>query len=193
MLHPLWIRWSLEMLITVGALPLPGGPDARLALDTLAHDPGARRRVAVIGNGNVALDVACRERGLDPAAIDTGALILTGVAVRRSNARAIGDLLLARADGSPQRFYSLSAQIQRERKAYYDILERTQRGSLDVTDWLAWFLGCLLRSIHGAEQTLSSVLMKARYWQQWASVPMNDRQIKLWEIFPAYKRRIQQN
>jgi Fic family protein len=61
-------------------------------------------------------------------------------------ARAIGDLLLARADGSPQRFYSLSAQIQRERKAYPDILERTQKGTLDVTEWLAWFLDALHRA-----------------------------------------------
>jgi len=63
-------------------------------------------------------------------------------------ARAIGDLLLARADGSPQRFYSLSAQIQRERKAYYDILERTQKRSMDVTEWLAWFLDTLHRAAH---------------------------------------------
>src|SRR5690606_4918324 len=62
-------------------------------------------------------------------------------------ARAIGDLLLARADGSPQRFYSLSAQIQRERKAYYDILERTQKRSMDVTEWLAWFLDTLHRAV----------------------------------------------
>ncbi|WP_337261502.1 MULTISPECIES: Fic family protein [unclassified Serratia (in: enterobacteria)] len=65
-------------------------------------------------------------------------------------ARAIGDLLLARADGSPQRFYSLSAQIQRERKAYYAILERTQKGSMDVTEWLLWFLGALHRAIDQA-------------------------------------------
>lgn len=62
-------------------------------------------------------------------------------------ARAVGDLFLARADGSPQRFYSLSAQIQRDRKDYYDVLERTQKGTLDVTDWLSWFLGTLARAI----------------------------------------------
>ena len=56
-------------------------------------------------------------------------------------------MLLARADGSPQRFYSLSAQIQRERKDYYDILERTQKGTMDVTEWLAWFLGTLRRAV----------------------------------------------
>jgi Fic family protein len=60
-------------------------------------------------------------------------------------ARAVGDLFLARADGSPRRFYSLSARIQREREAYYEVLERTQQGSLDATEWLAWFLGTLRR------------------------------------------------
>jgi Fic family protein len=94
-------------------------------------------------------------------------------------ARAICDLALARADGALQRFYSLSAQIQRERREYYEQLERTQKGPLDVTPWLDWFLGCLLRAIEGAEQTLSGVLTKARFWQRWASAPMNERQIKL--------------
>jgi Fic family protein len=94
-------------------------------------------------------------------------------------ARAIGDLLLARADGSPQRFYSLSAQIQRERKAYYDILERTQKGTLDVTAWLAWFLEALHHAVDHAEQNLSIVLAKTRFWQRWTSTPMNARQIKL--------------
>ncbi|MBP7547986.1 MAG: Fic family protein, partial [Corallincola sp.] len=84
-------------------------------------------------------------------------------------ARAIGDLLLARADGSPQRFYSLSAQIQRERKAYYDILEQTQKGTLDVTAWLSWFLATLHRAIDQAQQGLDAVLFKARFWQQWAT------------------------
>jgi Fic family protein len=94
-------------------------------------------------------------------------------------ARAIGDLLLARADGSPQRFYSLSAQIQRERKAYYDILERTQKGTMDVTEWLVWFLDSLHRAVDQAQGTLDAVLLKARYWQQWATIPLNERQVKL--------------
>lgn len=94
-------------------------------------------------------------------------------------ARAVGDMALARAEQSAQRFYSLSSQIQRERKDYYDLLERTQKGTLDVTDWLAWFLGCLLRAIEGAETTLAAVLTKARFWQRWAGTPMNARQIKL--------------
>ncbi|MEM5448368.1 Fic family protein [Paraburkholderia sp. BR10936] len=94
-------------------------------------------------------------------------------------ARAIGDLLLARADGSAQRFYSLSAQIQRERKGYYDILERTQRGSMDVTLWLAWFFDALHRAVDQAQITLDAVLAKARFWHEWATTPFNERQVKL--------------
>jgi len=94
-------------------------------------------------------------------------------------ARAVGDLLLARADGSPQRFYSLSAQIQRERKAYYDILEHTQKGTLDVTDWLIWFLDALHRAVDQAQHTLDAVLAKARFWQRFAGTPLNARQAKL--------------
>jgi len=94
-------------------------------------------------------------------------------------ARAIGDLLLARADGSAERFYSLSAQIQRERKDYYDILERTQKGTLDITEWLAWFLDALHRAIDHAQLTLNVVLSKASFWRYWASTPFNERQIKL--------------
>ena len=94
-------------------------------------------------------------------------------------ARAVGDLFLARADGSPQRFYSLSAQIQRERKAYYELLERTQKQSLDVTDWLAWFLGTLHRAVDQAQHTLDTVLARQRFWQRWATTPLNERQVKL--------------
>lgn len=94
-------------------------------------------------------------------------------------ARAVGDLFLARADGSPQRFYSLSAQIQRERKDYYDILERTPKGTLDVTGWLSWFLGTLGRVVSSAQSTLDAVLVKARFWQRWAGTPLNERQVKL--------------
>lgn len=94
-------------------------------------------------------------------------------------ARAIGDLLLARADGSPQRFYSLSAQIQRERKAYYEILERTQKGTMDVTEWLAWFLDIFHRAVDQAQHSLDAVLVKARFWQRIAGTPMNARQVKL--------------
>jgi Fic family protein len=94
-------------------------------------------------------------------------------------ARAIGDLLLARADGSPQRFYSLSAQIQRERKAYYEILERTQKGNLDVTEWLLWFLQMLGEAVRLANHALDAVLDKARFRQRMTGVALNERQIKV--------------
>ncbi|WP_066735365.1 Fic family protein [Cupriavidus sp. D384] len=94
-------------------------------------------------------------------------------------ARAIGDLMLARADGSSQRFYSLSAQIQRERNAYYDILERTQKNSMDVTPWLAWFFDTLLRAVQQAHATLDDVLGKARFWRHWGMQALNARQVKV--------------
>ena len=93
--------------------------------------------------------------------------------------RAVGDMALARAEGTCQRFYSFSAQIQRERKDYYDQLETTQKGPLDVTPWLSWFLGCLLRAVQGADATLAGVLDKAQFWQRWAGTPMNERQTKV--------------
>jgi len=93
--------------------------------------------------------------------------------------RAVGDMALARAEGTSQRFYSFSAQIQRERKDYYDQLEAAQKGPLDVTPWLHWFLGCLLRAVTGADTTLTGVLDKAQFWQRWAGTPMNERQTKV--------------
>jgi Fic family protein len=94
-------------------------------------------------------------------------------------ARAIGDLFLSRADGSSQRFYSLSAQIQRERKDYCRVLEQSRKGSMDVTAWLRWFLGALERSVTNAQGTLDAVLHKARLWQTRGATPLNARQIKL--------------
>jgi len=91
-------------------------------------------------------------------------------------ARAIADLGLARSEHSTQRFYSMSAQIRRERNDYYDILERAQKGTMDVTAWMDWFLGCLGSAIDGAETTLATVLRKARFWQEHRDVPINDRQ-----------------
>lgn len=91
-------------------------------------------------------------------------------------ARAIADMSLARADGTKDRFYSMSAQIEAERKAYYEILERTQRGDLDVTRWLRWFLECLERAIDQAEEVLGGVLKKARLWQRINRRPVNERQ-----------------
>ncbi|RPJ10221.1 MAG: Fic family protein, partial [Deltaproteobacteria bacterium] len=94
-------------------------------------------------------------------------------------ARAIADMTLARSEQNAQRFYSMSAQIRLERTAYYDILEATQKGDLDVTAWLEWFLGCLDRAIEGAEVTLSSVLRKARFWEANKNQPLNERQRKV--------------
>ena len=94
-------------------------------------------------------------------------------------ARAIADMALARSEGSSQRFYSMSTQIEAERNAYYDILERTQKGNLDVTGWTIWFLGCLHRAIDGAQGVLSSVTFKAKFWERAATVSLNDRQIKV--------------
>jgi Fic family protein len=91
-------------------------------------------------------------------------------------ARALGDLLLARAEKSAQRFYSLSAQIQQERNGYYDILEKSQKGSLDVTLWAEWYLGCLQRALGASEKTLEVVLTKARFWETHAGQSFNDRQ-----------------
>ena len=91
-------------------------------------------------------------------------------------ARAIADMALARSEGIPSRFYSMSAQVRSERNAYYRILERTQKGTMDVTEWLLWFLGCLDRAFGGAESTLASVLRKARFWEAHAGTPLNERQ-----------------
>lgn len=91
-------------------------------------------------------------------------------------ARSLTDQSLARSEGSPQRFYSMSAQIQRERTAYYGILEATQKGDLDITGWLEWFLDCLERAIVGAEATLSHVRLKARFWETLQHQPLNERQ-----------------
>jgi Fic family protein len=91
-------------------------------------------------------------------------------------ARAITDMALARSEHSAQRFYSMSAQIGLERKAYYDTLEQTQKGTLEVTAWLTWFLDCLDRAFDGAEETLAAVLEKARFWQTHANAAFNDRQ-----------------
>ncbi len=91
-------------------------------------------------------------------------------------ARAIADMQLARSEQSPQRFYSMSAQIRQERNAYYKILEATQKDDLDITEWLQWFLDCLGRAVDGAEGVLGGVLKKARFWEKHPSNTMNERQ-----------------
>jgi Fic family protein len=91
-------------------------------------------------------------------------------------ARAIADLSLARSERSPQRFYSMSAQIRMERNAYYDVLEATQKGDLDIMAWLEWYLACLSRAFDNAETILGSVLTKARFWETHAGESFNERQ-----------------
>jgi Fic family protein len=94
-------------------------------------------------------------------------------------ARAIADMMLARSEGTSQRFYSMSSQIQLERNAYYDVLEHSQKGPLDITSWMEWFLNCLNRAIAASEKTLEAVLVKARFWKAHAGESMNDRQRKV--------------
>lgn len=91
-------------------------------------------------------------------------------------ARAVADMQLARSDKSSSRFYSMSAQIRKERNAYYDILERTQKETLDITAWLEWFLGCLDRALSATDKTLANVLLKARFWETHKHTPLNERQ-----------------
>ncbi len=91
-------------------------------------------------------------------------------------ARAIADHALAQSEGAGQRFYSMSSQIRKERAQYYDMLEHTQRGDLDITAWLRWFLGCFSRAIDSAEAACAQVLRKADFWQRVAHEPLNDRQ-----------------
>lgn len=91
-------------------------------------------------------------------------------------ARAIADWALARAENAPRRFYSMSAQIRKERDKYYSILEQTQKGGLNITDWLQWFLSCINRAIDGAENSLSAVLQKDQFWKACASIELNERQ-----------------
>ncbi|MCX6991380.1 MAG: Fic family protein [Chlamydiae bacterium] len=93
--------------------------------------------------------------------------------------RAIADLILARSENSSRRFYSLSAQIQIERKGYYAILEQTQKGSLDVTPWIKWFFNCLGRAIDNALLTLDTILYKTKYWETLKEVPINERHRKI--------------
>ena len=91
-------------------------------------------------------------------------------------ARAIADMALARSESSPRRFYSMSAQIQREREDYYGILEQTQKGAMDITPWMAWFLECLGKAIDGSQTILGAVLGKARFWEGLQGVDLHGRQ-----------------
>lgn len=98
-------------------------------------------------------------------------------------ARAITDMALAQSEDSAQRFYSMSGQIRTERKAYYNILEQTQKGSLDVTPWLLWFLECFGRAIDGAGTVCGAALRKAEFWQTHDGSTFNDRQRKVLNLW----------
>ena len=93
--------------------------------------------------------------------------------------RALTDMLLAQSDKSNQRFYSMSAQIRIERKQYYEILEKTQKGDLDITEWIVWFLNCLINALKSTDSVLTRVLFKAEFWKKHIETAINDRQRKL--------------
>jgi len=93
--------------------------------------------------------------------------------------RALTDMLLAQADKSNQRFYSMSAQIRIERKQYYEILEKTQKGDLNITNWIKWFLQCLINALNSTEEILVKVLFKGNFWQIHSKTIINERQKKL--------------
>lgn len=106
-------------------------------------------------------------------------------------ARAIADMQLARAEASSQRFYSMSAQIREERNTYYQILEATQKGDLDITEWLVWFLACLSRAFDRADTSLSGVLAKAGFWERHRDKPLNDRQTEvLNRLFDGFEGKL---
>lgn len=94
-------------------------------------------------------------------------------------ARAIADMGLARAENSSRRYYSMSKQIRSERNDYYKMLEMAQKGDCDITAWQQWFLACLQRAIHNADEVVGGVLQKARFWQRYAEESLNERQIKI--------------
>ena len=94
-------------------------------------------------------------------------------------ARALTDMLLARSDKSNQRFYSMSAQIRIERKNYYELLEKTQKGNLDITNWITWFLECLKNALDNSKVLLERILVKAQFWRKYQSTSFNERQRKL--------------
>ena len=106
-------------------------------------------------------------------------------------ARAIADMVLARSESSSQRFYSMSEQIGKERSAYYSILEQTQKGSMDVTQWLNWFVGCLDRAIENAQDILAAVLAKARFWEHVRDKPLSERQMRILNrLFEDFKGKL---
>jgi len=106
-------------------------------------------------------------------------------------ARALSDLLLARSDNSPQRFYSLSSQMLLERKEYYSILQKVQHEDGDITEWLKWFLNCLHHSLQSTEETIDNVLYKADFWDKHKSTKLNSRQrLMLNKLFDGFEGKL---
>lgn len=159
-----------------GPMQVVSGPASRQAVHFEA--PAANR---LDGEMQAFIDWFEKDSGID-AVLRAGMAHLWFVTIHPFDdgngriARVIADMALARSERSPQRFYSMSAQIRQERNAYYGILEATQKGTLDITPWMEWFLGCLGRAIDGAQTTLSAVLAKARFWEHIQGIPLNERQ-----------------
>lgn len=107
-------------------------------------------------------------------------------------ARAISDLLLARSENSPERFYSMSSQILVERKRYYEVLQKVQHSSGDITEWLDWFLNCLKNALLETEATLKKILRKAEFWKVHESTPINERQrLVLNKLLDGFEGKLQ--
>ncbi|MCH7403739.1 Fic family protein [Belliella kenyensis] len=106
-------------------------------------------------------------------------------------ARAISDLLLARAEGSAERFYSMSNQILKERNRYYEVLQKVQHSSSDITEWLDWFLHCLKNAIHATEETTTNIMKKAAFWKLHENTPVNERQrLVLNKLFDGFEGKL---
>ena len=176
--------YGLTRRITVGAWRTPQAGPMRVVSGYVGREkihfeaPAAERLDEEMGRF---LDWFNAPPGLDPV-LKAGIAHLWFVTIHPFEdgngriARAIADCALARADDCPQRFYSMSGRIERERNTYYDMLERTQKGALDITSWLDWFLGCLGRAIDGADETLAAVFRKAHLWQYAGQFQLNERQ-----------------
>jgi Fic family protein len=176
--------YGLARRIAVGAWRTPEAGPMRVVSGYVGHEkihfeaPAAKRLDREMARF---LDWFNAPLGLDPV-LQAGIAHLWFVTIHPFEdgngriARAIADCALARADDCPQRFYSMSGWIERERKEYYAVLERTQKSGLDITPWLGWFLGCLGRAIAGADETLAAVFRKAHVWRHADQFQLNERQ-----------------
>lgn len=162
---------------SVGPMQVVSGPIGRekvhyQALDAEAVPEEMRRFINWFNN----------DQGLDPV-LKAGVAHLWFVTVHPFEdgngriARALTEMLLARSDNSSQRFYSLSSQIRTIRNSYYEILESTQKGDTDITDWLKWFLDCLKDAMESSGSVLSKILSKSEFWKLHATTVFNERQV----------------